>query len=334
MLWLWIACSVKVPDYFLDPYNFAHPQCNEQDHLRAVGFDEASSSLAQQHARARLVQSISSSLKSVQVSTTSVEKTQDLETSESNYEAVSTVTAHFPYNHLIRDVEPVHRSRQGYRALACVRVSEIEQEVRLKHQDALEELERMYTSLVNTKDVRAFTSLRSAYTSASEPMLPDVELLRSLTDGGSMWGQSLNMRLQQVEQRATMYRNQNPVSILDQSTNEAVSTRLGVLLQAQQVTVHNGGCQSLAGYLVKLSSKSTLSKGPMGGHVATYVVDMEVSACADPTTSLATLPIVESQGYHSSKQNLAETAAVQNASLSGIPEVFSTLLPLAKVSQY
>ena len=85
---------------------------------------------------------------------------------------------------------------------------------------------------------------------------------------------------------------------------------------------------------MKLSSKSTLSKGPMGGHVATYVVDMEVSACSDPNTSLVTLPIVESQGYHSSKQNLAKTAAVQNASLSGTPEVFSTLLPLVKATQY
>ena len=40
MLWLWIACSVKIPDYLLDPYGVAHPQCNESDHLRAVGFDE------------------------------------------------------------------------------------------------------------------------------------------------------------------------------------------------------------------------------------------------------------------------------------------------------
>ena len=53
MLWFWIACSVKVPDYLVDPYTFAHPQCSEQDHLRAVGFNAESSTLAQQHARSR-----------------------------------------------------------------------------------------------------------------------------------------------------------------------------------------------------------------------------------------------------------------------------------------
>ena len=45
MFWLWIACSVKVPDYLLDPHTFAHPQCSEQDHLRAAGFDEDSSAV-------------------------------------------------------------------------------------------------------------------------------------------------------------------------------------------------------------------------------------------------------------------------------------------------
>lgn len=334
MLWLWIACSVKVPDYLLDPYTFAHPQCNEEDHLRAVGFDDTASNVAQQHARRRLVQSISSSLKSVQVSTTSVEQTQDIETSLSNYEAVSTVTAHFPYNHLIRDVEPVHRSREGYRALACVRVSDIEQEIRLKHQDDLNELEMMYTTLIRTEDVRAFTSLRSAYLKSSEPMVQDVELLRSLTDGRSVWGRSLGAQLQQVEQRAATHRAQNPVSIVGPSAIESSSTRLGTLLQAHQVNVHNGACQSAAGYLVTVSSNSTVSKGPMGGYVATYTVDIDVSTCADPDTSIVTMPIVESQGYHSSKQRTAEAAAIQNASLISTPDVFSTLLPLAKVAQY
>ena len=61
--------------------------------------------MAQQNARRRLAESISSSLKSVQVSQTNVEQIDGTETSSSQYEAVSTVTALFPYNHLIRDVQ-------------------------------------------------------------------------------------------------------------------------------------------------------------------------------------------------------------------------------------
>ena len=327
MFWLWIACSVKIPDYLLDPYSLAHPQCNESDHLRAVGFDEESGIVAQQNARRRLAESISPSLKSVQVSKTNVEQMDGAETSSSQYEAVSTVTALFPYNHLIRDVEPVHRSRQGYRALACVRVSDIEQEIRLKHQDALQELESTYQSLMKTQDIGAFSSMRLAYLESLQPLLTDVDLLRSLTEGASLWGSNLYVKQQQVEQRSQHFRQANPVAILSSETSEQANA-LGTLLQAKQVSVHQGDCSSENGYRVQLLPKTSIGKGPMGGYVATYSVTMSVSKCVDPNNSILGTEIVQSQGYHSSKQSLAETAAVENAVLNSLPEVFSTLLPL------
>ena len=73
------------------------------------------------------------------------------------------------------------------------------------------------------------------------------------------------------------------------------------------------------------------SKGPMGGHGATYTVDM--FRCADYHFAGHNTN-VESQGYHSSKEGLARGAAIENASLSNTPEVFATLLPLAKRVQY
>ena len=327
MLWLWIACSVKIPDYLLDPYGVAHPQCNESDHLRAVGFDSDSSVLAQQNARRRLAESISSSLQSVQVSKTNVEQIDGSETSSSHYEAVSTVTAMFSYNHLIRDVEPVHRSREGYRALACVRVSDIEQAIRIKHQDVLQDLEVTHQSLMDTQDIAAFSSMRLAYLESLQPLLADFDLLRSLTEGTSLWGNSLYVNQQQVEQRAQQFRQVNPVMIVSTDTRE-LSNTLGALLQAEQVSVHQGDCDSERGYRVHLIPKTSVGKGPMGGYVATYSVEMSVSKCVDPSISILGTEIVQSQGYHSTKQSLAETAAVENAELDSLPEVFSTLLPL------
>lgn len=327
MLWLWIACSVKIPDYLLDPYGVAHPQCSESDHLRAVGFDEESSVVAQQNARRRLAESISSSLQSVQVSKTNVEQIDGTETSSSEYEAVSTVTAMFSYNHLIRDVEPVHRSREGYRALACVRVSEIEQAIRLKHQEVLQGLETTHQSLMNTQDVGAFSSMRMTYLESLQPMLADFDLLRSLTEGNSLWGNTLYVKQQQVEQRAQEFRRANPVAIVSNETNEQANA-LGALLQASQVSVHQGDCTSAEGYRVHLQPETNVGKGPMGGYVATYSIHMSISTCDDPVSSIFGTEIVQSQGYHSSKQSLAESSAVENAVLSEIPEVFSTLLPL------
>lgn len=327
MLWLWIACSVKIPDYLLDPYGVAHPQCSESDHLRSVGFDANSSVVAQQNARRRLAESISSSLQSVQVSKTNVEQIGGAETSSAQYEAVSTVTARFPYNHLIRDVEPVHRSREGYRALACVQVSEIEQAIRLKHEDTLQELEAAYQALMMAEGVGAFSSMRAAYRESLQPVLEDFDLLRSLTEGASLWGNTLYVKQQQVEQRAQEFRLTNPVSIVSTETSEQANA-LGTLLQAAQVSVHQGDCTSARGYRVHLHPETTVGKGPMGGYVATYSVTMSVSTCEKPSDIVLGIEILQSQGYHSSKQSLAESAAVENGVLTGLPNVFSTLLPL------
>ena len=87
--------------------------------------------------------------------------------------------------------------------MACVRVSDIEQEIRLKHEDTLQELEGAYQTLMKVEDVRAFSSLRTAYLESLKPVLEDFELLKSLTDGGSLCGAITRYaKQQQVEQRA------------------------------------------------------------------------------------------------------------------------------------
>ena len=65
-------------------------------------------------------------------------------------------------------------------------------------------------------------------------MLQDTELLRSLTDGGSVWGRELGTQLQSVERRSTaQLREANPVALVDQSASDFSTSRLGTLLQGK-----------------------------------------------------------------------------------------------------
>ena len=126
-------------------------------------------------------------------------------------------------------------------------------------------------------------------------------------------GDTLYAKQQQVEQRAQQFRQANPVAILSSETSEQ-GNALGALLQAKQVSVHQGDCLSERGYKVrKLLPKTNIGKGPMGGYVATYSVEMTISKCAEPNNNILGTEIVQSQGYHSTKQSLAESAAVENA---------------------
>ena len=97
MLWFWIACSVKVPDYLVDPYaTLLHPQCSARsssqwDSMRNLR-------VAQQHARRRL------SKVSLRLLNRYRSQRQVLNSNKTlkpllQITKPSTVMAHFPYNH-------------------------------------------------------------------------------------------------------------------------------------------------------------------------------------------------------------------------------------------
>ena len=105
-----------------------------------------------------------------------------------------------------------------------------------------------------------------------------------------------------------------------------VSSHLSALLQESQVRVESGSCRDL-GYEVHLWTQQTTQKGPMGGHVANVSIMMRVTECGD-NKEFMELEIAKAQGYHSTKAQLANEAALDKASLQGLPVVFETLLPL------
>jgi len=326
MWWLWLACSLKVPDYLLDSYTIPHAECSQPDHIRAVGFDKENSSMAQKNARRRLAESISSSLQSVQTSTTSVDQVGDQELSNSHYDAVSTVTTVFPYNHLIHDVEPVHRAIDGYRALACVQTSEIENAIVRKHQVAVQQMGILFDSMIATEDVRSFTGTLHKYRQEMKALNSDLMLIQTLTEGTSLWAKDVALQQQTLEKLSIGWRQRTPVFVTSALGLSEVSSHLSALLQASQVRVESGNCRD-TGYQVHLWTQQTTQKGPMGGHVANVSVMMRVTECENDN-EFVSVEISKAQGYHSTKSQLAEEAALDKARLQELPTVFETLLPL------
>ena len=328
MWWLWMACSLKVPEYLLDPYTVPHADCSQVDHIRAVGYDKKDAAIAQQNARRRLAESISSSLQSIQTSKTSVEQTGGMETSHSQYDAVSTVIAVFPYNHLIHDVEPVHRSLDGYRALACVQRSEIEKAIVVKHRAVTQQMGLQFAAMAGVDDVRNFIGMRHKYQQAMETLSGDMTLLQTLSDGSSSWVNELMHQQQKIEELSVGWRQRTPVSVTtvaDERVGEMASV-LTTFLQASQVQVERGDCSD-SGYDVHLWKQQTTQKGPMGGYVANVSIMMRVTECGGDS-ELLNVEIAKGQGYHSSRPELSIQTAEDKATLPELPRVFETLLPL------
>ena len=109
-----------------------------------------------------------------------------------------------------------------------------------------------------------------------EPMLQDTELLRSLTNGGSIWGRAKSQYTDSGS--GACNHTSGSRTCIHRWISLPVRQQLdwGPLLQARQVSVNHVSCQSSEGYLVNVR-RTTVSKGPMGGHVATYTVEMDVS---------------------------------------------------------
>ena len=332
MLWLWMGCLHQIPEYLLDPYSVPHSQCATDDSLRSVGFSEDSAAIAQENARRRLAQSISSTLHTVQVSQTAVVQIEGDESSSASFDAVSTVKTDFDYNHLIRDIEPVHRSRDGYRSLACLKVSDLESHIQRKHQSDLHSVKGLYQTLLKTESISEFSTARKQFLIAIEPMRNDADVLDSLTNGASRWGRDLAGMVQSVEQKSQKMRRENPFYMATSQIDPAIQSitlALSTLLQQQNIRVQSAEqCAEPSGYLAGFTEEISKSKGPMGGFVVSMVVWLDVSSCAAIDVDPVRLKLVSAQGYHSTNSDLAEKAAVEALRLTETPEIMNNLYPI------
>ncbi len=328
MLWAWLACVRTIPPYLLMPNENPHTECSQETAIRVVGFSDQSAEEAEQKAKRRLAESISSSLHAVQVSKSIVEQQEGVETSYASYDEVSTIETNFMYNHAIRIIEPVHRSKDGYRALACVTVPELEREVQQRHQSQMIELEGLYRALLEPQPIQSFSAGVKRFEEVMEPLLTDAQMLNSLSDGGSTWGRDLVQKQQRLSKLSMVYRKQNPLYLDKEPTNQQASQALSSLRGRHVSTVFRQNCVDEFGYQGTLIDDVSTQKGPMGGFVSVVSLSIQVRSCNPTLQGEQTVLLAKGQGYHSTNPDAAITAAKTAMAPESAISVWSDLYPL------
>lgn len=327
VLWWLFGCRHTIPPYLLNPQTIAHPDCASDDALRAVGFDGDSAEVAEKNARRRLAESISSSLQTVQVSTTEISQRQGEEEATATFDSVSTVESHFAYNHLIRTIEPIHQAKDGYRALACMAVSDLEKQMQIRHQQTSSELQRLYQLALDTDEMAAFAVLRASFQELSTPLLQEMKVLETLKDTPLHWGQQIQQQEQTLAKKAIDLRHQHPLYLQSTTSLQTIRNELVRVLKPQQIAVREGRCIDSNGLQGVLSVEQQSNKGPMGGFVVTTKVVMSLNSC-ETTTTPFTFVLVTGQGYHSTQEEQARLASVQGLQLKELPKEFGQVYPL------
>lgn len=326
LLSLWVACLAKVPNYLLDPVQYPHAQCPSEAHLMAVGFDEQSPAVAQERARQRVAQLVSSTISTQQNSINSVSQINGVESVEKRLEEQAHVTASFEFYNLITDIDAPHRSKGGYRSLACLSLDEWEQEVMQLTQSDRESLQKQARTLVQTSDVFVFGIQQVQFYERLAEMIPTMDTLRAVLNRSSMLEMELNTSVSMVEQHSTKLRQQTPIYMMPSTVPNVVQTRVSQQLHAGGLMVSSGFCTNAQGIEFTLSLDEHVGKGPMGGEVVQKNVHATLRSCQ--TGEQKTVPVVNAQGYHSNSLELAQKKADANLSTFDLPEQLLWFLPM------
>ncbi len=328
LLWVWLACARTIPPYLLAPNENVHPECSQETAIRAVGFSDDSAELAEQKAKRRLAESVSSSLHAVQVSKSIIEQKQGEEMSYRSYDEVSTIETNFMYNHSIRIIEPIHQSKDGYRALACLTVPELEREVQQRHQSEMIELQGVYQALLEPQPIQTFTAGAQRFTIALEPLLTDAQMLNSLSDGGSAWGRELVQKQARISELSMVYRKRNPLYLRTEPKSQLASQALSSLRGHHVSTLVQQECVDERGYLGTLMEEVNTQKGPMGGFVSVVSLSIQLRSCHPTLQGEETIVLAQGQGYHSNSVEASIDAAKASVNFEDVTSVWSTVYPL------
>ncbi len=324
---LW-SCGPKIPLYLQDPIANPHANCSPSEHIVGLGFSIESISDAQQNARNRVAEQVSSHIETVQ--TQRKKSTQSSDGSEENHSELvqhSTVSVNFPHYELVQDVGEVFASKEGFRALACLNTSKVEEVLVKENASLLESTKKLAKETMAEQNIHAFSVKREKFHRYMDNLQGVFVLLHSLKEQYSIQEMELRQVEDQIEARATMIRQKHTL-LLQGNTSEEYQQALQEAMRSAGLTVDKAESCREDAFLIILDENTTPTEGPMGGNLTTLKLRATVHNCQ--TKEEQQIVLLESKGYHSTDVNLSVKDAWKSVDTKTLPPKIGSVFPIMR----
>ena len=328
LLSLLLACSPKIPLHLQDPIANPHPSCAPAEHIVGLGFSTESISDAQQNARNRVAEQVSSHIETVQTQRKSAIQSSDgSEESHSELVQQSKVSVNFTHYELVQDVGEVFSSKQGYRALACLNVTKVEEALLKENASLLGSTEKLARDTMEEQNVHAFSIKRQKFHRYMANLQGFFVLLHSLKEQYSMQEMNLRSSEDMIENKAKMMRQKYTI-LLQGDGSEEYQQSLQETMRAAGLKVEQGNECRDDSFLMILEENITPTEGPMGGILTNLKIRAAVKNCQ--TKEEQQIVLAEAKGYHSTDQALSIKEAWKALDSKTLPEKISATFPVMR----
>lgn len=322
---LW-SCGPKIPLYLQNPMENPHPSCMPSEHIVALGFSIDTISNAQQNARNRVAEQVSSHIETVQTQRKeSTQNSSGAETHESELVQESTVSVSFVHYELVKDVGEISDSKKGFRALACLNVAELEQTLLKENASLLDSTVKLGKELLEEENVHSFSIKRQRFQRFRTNLEGFFILLHSLENTYSPQEIELRQLSMQIEAKAKQIRLQHTI-LLQGNVSKEYQQGLQESMRRAGLTVEQATeCQEDA-FLMILDENVTPTEGPMGGKLTTLKLRATIRNCA--TQKEQQIVLLEGKGYHSSDVSLSVKEAWKAVDTEALPMKLGNVFPI------
>ena len=326
LLSLLLSCGPKIPLHLQDPIANPHPNCAPAEHIVGLGFSLESISDAQQNARNRVVEQVSSHIETVQ--TQRKKSTQSSDGSEENHSELvqhSTVLVNFTHYELVQDVGEVFASKDGFRALACLNTSKVEESLLKENASLLTSTEKLARETLDEENVHAFAVKRQKFHRYMGNLHGFFVLVHSLNNQYSM--QELNLRSMEdmIENKAKIMR-QKYTLLLQGNVSEEYQQSLQESMRSAGLKVDKGEECKDDVFLMILDENITPTEGPMGGMLTTLKIRATIQNCK--TKEEQQIVLVEGKGYHSNDIDQSVKEAWKSVDTKTLPSKIGSVFPI------
>ena len=312
--------------YLQNPMVSPHPSCMPPDHIVALGFSTETISNAQQNARNRVAEQVSSHIETVQTQRKeSTLNSSGEETNESELVQQSIVSVTFVHYELVKDVGEVSDSKQGFRALACLNVSELEQTLLKENASLLGVTTKLGKELLEEKNVHSFSVKRQKFNRFLNNLEGLFILLHSLDDTYSPQELELRQLSDQIESKAKKIRLEHTI-LLQGNVSKEYQQSLQESMRRAGLTVEQATECKEGAFLMILDENTTPTEGPMGGKLTTLKVRATIQNCQ--TQEEQQIVLLEGKGYHSTDVNHSVKEAWKSVNTDRLPLKIGNVFPM------